>query len=70
MAPEIAQRNYEGRKVDIFAAGVLLFIMYKGSPPFEATTSQDPFYKLIINKKYNDFWKYHSKRMPKNFFSE
>lgn len=35
MAPEIATKKYDGRKVDIFAAGVILFIMYAGVPPFE-----------------------------------
>lgn len=34
MAPEIRDRKYVGTKVDIFAAGVILFIMYAGHPPF------------------------------------
>ena len=34
MAPEIPTKNYEGERVDIFAAGVILFIMYAGNPPF------------------------------------
>jgi serine/threonine protein kinase len=33
-APEVSDHHYEGRSVDIFAAGVILFIMYAGSPPF------------------------------------
>lgn len=35
MAPEINQKiPYDGKLVDIFAAGVILFIIYTGSPPF------------------------------------
>lgn len=36
MAPEIIeQRPYRGTSVDIFAAGVILFIMMTGNMPFE-----------------------------------
>jgi serine/threonine protein kinase len=34
MAPEISMKEYDGRRVDIFASGVILFIMYSGNPPF------------------------------------
>jgi len=34
MAPEVYIGSYEGKKVDIFAAGVILFIMYSGNFPF------------------------------------
>lgn len=34
MAPEIATKTYDGRKTDIFAAGVILFIMLAATPPF------------------------------------
>jgi len=34
MAPEVLEHHYEGKSVDIFAAGVILFVMYAGSPPF------------------------------------
>lgn len=47
MAPEIALKSYDGRRTDIFAAGVILFIMYAGNPPFEKATLTDPYYKLI-----------------------
>lgn len=34
-APEILlNKPYEGEKVDIFAAAVILFIMVSGHPPF------------------------------------
>jgi serine/threonine protein kinase len=34
MAPEVPSRNYDGIKADVFSAGVILFIMYAGNPPF------------------------------------
>ena len=35
MAPELNNREtYDGNAVDLFAAAVVLFIMYAGSPPF------------------------------------
>ena len=42
MAPEIiAKREYNGTKVDIFSAGVILFILYAGSPPFSTASDKD-----------------------------
>jgi serine/threonine protein kinase len=69
MAPEIPNKNYDGRKVDIFAAGVILFIIYAGNPPFEKANLNDPYYKLIKDQKYDTFWKAHERRRPYGFFS-
>ena len=50
-------KNYVGLKADLFAIGVIIFIMYKGGPPFLGTwPGQKRFelYKLIKNGKiYN-----------------
>ncbi|CAM6000187.1 unnamed protein product [Sphagnum balticum] len=70
MAPEIPSKKYEGKSVDIFAAGVILFIMYAGNPPFEKASPTDPYYKIIKEKKYEVFWKAHSRKRPNGFFSE
>lgn len=70
MAPEIPNKKYEGKSVDIFAAGVILFIMYAGNPPFEKATPTDPYYKILKEKKYDIFWKAHSRKRPVGFFSE
>ena len=36
MAPEIlSHQPYQGQVVDLFALGVILFILYSGHPPFE-----------------------------------
>lgn len=49
MAPEIlAELPYEGSKVDLFAIGVALFILYRGRPPFENARPNDPIYRLFV----------------------
>jgi serine/threonine protein kinase len=70
MAPEIPNKKYEGKSVDVFAAGVILFIMYAGNPPFEKATPSDPYYKILKEKKFDIFWKAHSRKRPADFFSE
>lgn len=45
MAPEIEEgREYDGLQVDMFSAGVILFIMVTGKEPFEEATNDDYFY--------------------------
>ena len=42
MAPEILmQLEYDGAVVDIFAAGVILFQMMVGRPPFDTAEASD-----------------------------
>ena len=59
-----------GTQVDIFACGVILFIMYTASPPFEKSVPEDPYYRLIKDKNYQGFWNFHSKRRPAGFFTD
>lgn len=69
MAPEIYERKYNGEKTDVFAAGVILFVMLVGSSPFNKATQQNTYYSFIINRQYDKFWKEFEKRRGKNFFS-
>lgn len=42
MAPEIHLKlPYSGASIDLFAAAIILFIMYVGSPPFSKAEPKD-----------------------------
>lgn len=57
MAPEIhAKQPYQGQVVDLFALGVILFVLYAGHPPFESATTKDPHYKLLATNRSSTFW--------------
>lgn len=58
MAPEIvSHKKYLGEQVDIFALGVILFSFTHGFPPYQKIASKsDPFYKLIMDKKFDMYW--------------
>ena len=50
MAPEILEhKQHDGRKSDIFALGIILFIMSVGAFPFGAASDEDEQYKYIID---------------------
>lgn len=51
MAPEILQRNYSS-SCDVWAAGVILYIMLCGCPPFEGNDTEETF-KLIERIEYD-----------------
>jgi hypothetical protein len=65
MAPEIhychqaADRPYHAAKSDIFALGVIMFALWMGKLPFEQATEDNKLYKLIKDRKYEDFWSFH-----------
>lgn len=70
MAPEIhAKSPYSGVAVDMFAATVILFIIFTGGPPFSKADTKDPYYKLLTTNKHDTFWAAHSRGKPKDFFS-
>jgi serine/threonine protein kinase len=57
VAPEIIEgKEYSGEKVDVFACGVVLFIMLTGRYPFYAATLADKRYKFLIEGKTEGFW--------------
>ncbi|CAG9318615.1 unnamed protein product [Blepharisma stoltei] len=61
MAPEmLTSQPYQGPGVDIFAAGVILFIMTSKDPPFQRAVASDPHYKHLIRKEQR-FWQLHKK---------
>ena len=58
-APEISKcfsQGYDGIKSDIFALGVLLFVIKLGKFPFGMSNYFDKGYRLIMEKNYEKFW--------------
>ncbi|CAD8123643.1 unnamed protein product [Paramecium sonneborni] len=67
-APEVLYGAiYDGVKADVFSLGVILFIMYKGQPPFLKANQQDALYNLIIQENYKQFWEVHSQKIEFSF---
>lgn len=60
MAPEIHLKlPYSGVSVDLFAAGIILFIMYSGTPPFNKADPKDNYFKQLCTNKHDLFWYAH-----------
>ena len=69
MAPEIlGHEPYSGEKVDLFAVGVLLFIMVAQHPPFRKAVPQDPFYKMFCQRN-EMYWNKMSGGKPPGTFT-
>jgi hypothetical protein len=47
---------YDGRKVDVFCAGVILYIIAHGIFPFQEATPQDNYYSLILAGDVEGYW--------------
>ena len=73
MAPEIqAGEEYSGASVDLFAAGIILYIMMVGRPCFHEAKPSDPYYKYMAAGKCDKFWAKHIKTFEngKDTFSD
>lgn len=58
MAPEIKEgKQYDGRQIDIFSTGVILFIIVQGIFPFKEAKKDEYFYNLILQGKLETYWK-------------
>jgi len=57
MAPEIKEgKTYDGKQIDMFSTGVILFIIVQGIFPFKEAKKDEYFYNLIINGKLEQYW--------------
>lgn len=71
MAPELlSYGTYSGEKVDIFATGVLLFIMIAQHSPFRKATAMDGFYKMLCTNSAAYWKKVMSSKPPETFKPE
>lgn len=53
MAPEMILKNYN-HKVDIWAAGVIFYVLLTGKPPFHATRSNSNGQMVLDNNKIKE----------------
>lgn len=61
MAPEIhLGKQYDGAKVDVFAAAIVLFTIISQRPPFRSAKPSDPHYELLAKKDFAQFWSLHA----------
>lgn len=69
MAPEMFLHHpYSGPSVDLFACGVILFILVSQHPPFSKAQQSDRYYLLFLTQ--NDrFWTLHSINKPQGFYT-
>jgi len=69
MAPELhVNFPYSGEKVDLFAAGVLLFTMVAQRPPFKKADRRDALFKMFCQDN-DGYWKKVSTNRPADTFS-
>lgn len=62
MSPEVLScLPYEGKTADVWSAGVVLFIMLAGFPPFEIATNQDWWFRACAAKQHEAFWAAHGR---------
>lgn len=59
-APEmLANGDFNPKKADLFAAGIILFCMIAGSMPFNEAAPEDRLYKKLIQGNAEEFWSFH-----------
>ena len=65
-APEMHENKiYNAYQADLFALGVTLFTMVSGNLPFLEARSTDRFYRMLMEKRYSDFWAFHERLMKR-----
>jgi serine/threonine protein kinase len=68
MSPEMFEHHgYDAMKADIWACGVILFIMFAGFPPFQSPKVSDWWFHKLKNNRHDLFWRAHSRTV---YFSD
>ena len=65
ISPQIHSQSgsYSPVSADLFAAAVCLFTWVVGHLPFKQAEKSDPYYKCIVKKRLDIFWRCHERRM-------
>ena len=50
-------KQYDGRQIDMFSTGVILFIIVQGIFPFKEAKKDEYFYNLLLQGKFDYYWK-------------
>ena len=59
-SPEImSNKQYDGKKSDIFSLGQLLFCLTTSRYGFDSSKFDDNYYRYIKEKNYTEYWKIH-----------
>ena len=65
MSPEMQVGSfYQPVTNDLYALGVILFILYAGSLPFAEASGKDNLFVLLARNDAISFWKAHEKGKP------
>lgn len=67
--PDVSPQElkYEALPVDIFSAGIILFIIHVGYFPFLTAEMRDPLFAIIVNDGWEKFWEFFEVKTNKNF---
>ena len=65
-APEIFKGSYEGMESDIFAIGMILYVLVFSSVPFRSAKFNDEFYRYFRDGKKEDNNKFWDKKKNSN----
>lgn len=64
-APEVfSTKEYDGRSVDLYSCGVILFVLLTGAQPYQAPANSDMGFKLIMEGRLEDLLRQWQRPVP------